>query len=367
MKSITYCNFPTRQEALTPKKPKNPNRMDWISFAAVISCLAVMYLHVNGCYWDGKIHEDWFASANAIESIFYFAVPVFFMISGSTLLDFYKRYGIKDYILKRVIKTVIPYVIWSLLSVSIYIMRGKLDPTKVDFMYILKGLSAGNLLSIYWFFTSLFCVYLSIPLYAAISEDKRKTVFTYLATVGFFFNILMSFLKGYYKWDITLSLSVGVLSSYLFFVPIGYLISHYKMHWSIRITVYAIGICGLLIHLVSRYEFSMINNKMFTGYKGYLNMPCILYSVAIFVFFRYAGSLIMKFKIPCKIFTFLSGFTFSVYLIHQHLIFIFVEKWNIDRTLLHYRLLFPFFLLGIIVFAVWLIRKIPYAKYILPS
>ena len=347
-------------------KPRS-GRMDWISLAAVVSCIAVMFLHVNNCYWDGKIHAEYFASANAIESIFYFAVPVFFMITGSTLLDFYKRYGLRQYILKRVVKTVIPYIIWSLLSVAIYIWRGKLDPSKVTFLYIIQGLSKGNLLSIYWFFMSLFCVYLSIPLYAAIRDDKRKSVFIYLATVGFVLNILMPFLKKYYNWDITFSLSIGVLGSYLFYVPIGYLISHYKMHWSIRVVVYGLAIFGLLIHLLSGYYKSLEAGKLFTEYKGYLNLPCVLYSVGIFVFFRYGGQHIMKMKIPCKIFTFLSGFTFSIFLIHQHLIYIFIDWWNIDRTLLIYRMTFPFFLLVIIVAAVWLFRKIPFAKYVLPA
>ena len=58
----------------------NKNRIEYISLASVLSAIAVVYLHANGCFWDFSTSRYWI-TANMIESIFYFAVPIFFMIS----------------------------------------------------------------------------------------------------------------------------------------------------------------------------------------------------------------------------------------------------------------------------------------------
>ena len=58
-------------------------------------------LHTNECFWTFSAEERYWRTANIIECIFYFAVPVFFMISGITLMDFYDRNSLKEYFLKE--------------------------------------------------------------------------------------------------------------------------------------------------------------------------------------------------------------------------------------------------------------------------
>ena len=97
---------------------KKSNRIEYISLASVLSAIAVVYLHANGCFWTFSTSRYWF-TANIIESVFYFAVPIFFMISGAMLIDFNKKYGLKEYFQKRIHKTVIPYIVWSLIGFAI--------------------------------------------------------------------------------------------------------------------------------------------------------------------------------------------------------------------------------------------------------
>ena len=58
----------------------------YLTLLSVLSAVAVVYLHTNTCFWDFRNEPYWF-SANIIESVFYFAVPIFFMISGATLFE----------------------------------------------------------------------------------------------------------------------------------------------------------------------------------------------------------------------------------------------------------------------------------------
>ncbi len=95
------------------------NKKEYITFLSVISAIAVVFLHTNGCFWAFSKERYWL-TANIIESIFYFAVPVFFMITGANLINYQEKYSTKEYFIKRLKKVIIPFVflvfIWNNLS-----------------------------------------------------------------------------------------------------------------------------------------------------------------------------------------------------------------------------------------------------------
>ena len=75
---------------------KSSYRNNYLTILNVISCIAVVYLHANGCFWHYSTARYW-ATANIIENVCYFAVPVFFMCSGVTLIDYRKKYSTRIY------------------------------------------------------------------------------------------------------------------------------------------------------------------------------------------------------------------------------------------------------------------------------
>ena len=58
----------------------------YLSVLSVFSCLAVVILHTNSVFWTFSYDSYWWKS-NLVESAFYFAVPIFFMISGCNLIQ----------------------------------------------------------------------------------------------------------------------------------------------------------------------------------------------------------------------------------------------------------------------------------------
>ena len=76
------------------------NSIVYISVMNVIAAISVVILHANVSFWLDKSKPYW-AVSNVIESVFYFAVPVFFMLSGATLIDYQDRYSTKDFFKKR--------------------------------------------------------------------------------------------------------------------------------------------------------------------------------------------------------------------------------------------------------------------------
>ena len=90
-------------------------KANYITSLSVFSAFAVISLHTNGVFWDFSTRHYWL-TANIIECFYYFAVPVFFMVSGATLIDFRDRYNLKSYFYKRFHKTVVPFIFWSFMG-----------------------------------------------------------------------------------------------------------------------------------------------------------------------------------------------------------------------------------------------------------
>lgn len=87
----------------------------------------------------------------------------------------------------------------------------------------------------------------------------------------------------------------------------------------VRMLIYALGVSGLLAHIIGTWRLSYAVGEIIQTFKGYVNLPCVLYSVAIFTFFRYHGNnkwmkSLIKYINP------LMGTTLGIYLIHWYLL-----------------------------------------------
>jgi len=162
----------------------------YISVLTVISALAVVFLHANGCFWHFSYEKYWF-SANIIECLFYFAVPVFYMITGVTLLDYSERYNTKTYIKKRFFKTFLPFIIWSIIGIFYTKSIGGFHWRDVNFSWFVDVFMNTKLVHIYWFFIPLFSLYMFIPFIAKIPKIQRKNIFLYAILSMFILNVLL--------------------------------------------------------------------------------------------------------------------------------------------------------------------------------
>lgn len=95
------------------------SRIIYFDILNVISCMAVVCLHANG-FVHTFIKDDWWWLRVLVEVVCYFAVPVFFMLTGATLLNYRKRYSTKTFYKKRLLRTFAPFVFWSIVFYSLY-------------------------------------------------------------------------------------------------------------------------------------------------------------------------------------------------------------------------------------------------------
>lgn len=337
-------------------------RKNYLTLLSVISAIAVVCLHTNGCFWSFSKESYWF-TANIIECVFFFAVPIFFMITGVTLIDYQEKYSTKEYFKKRINKTFIPFIIWSLFGLLFGIFAEKsISINDIDIKYIFNGIFSTSFTGIYWFFTSLFIIYLCIPLFSSVEKTKKRSTFLYLVIVGIIFNSLLPFINNVFNLGLYLPITVLVASGYLIYPLLGYLIDEKEFTKKQKTIIYIVGIIGLLMHIIGTYKLSMDAGQIIDTYKGYTNIPCIMYSVAIFVLLKDIGNKITNYKII----NIIGKYTFPIYLMHWYVLRILVKIFSIDTHSLLYRLGAPFIIVPICMLITFVLRKIPLIKKTVP-
>ncbi|MCR4903034.1 MAG: acyltransferase [Butyrivibrio sp.] len=345
----------------------NIKKIDYVTFLSVASAVAVLILHTNSCFWKFGADAYWWPSANVIESVFYFAVPIFLMISGITLMDFYDRVSLSGYFKKRILRTFVPYVFWSLFFIACKVLKGAIALNEITPKYLYQAISGNTVVDLFWFFTDLFIVYLSLPLFAAVEKSRRRQVFTYLVTVGFVLNHLIPFIKMISGSDMNTPLTIPAVTGTLIFPVLGWLLNDAELKRSQKMVIYIAGIAGLSVHIIGTYTSSMAAGGIVHTYKGYANIPSLLYSVAVFVLLKDIGTFIMKDAKKAVIINFLGKYTFPVYLMQYIFLRIVPAIFGFDTYSLLYRLLFgPVIIMAMIIVTAFIIRKIPVVRYILP-
>ena len=340
---------------------KTNSRKDYITLLSVISAFAVLVLHSNTCYWTYSKDRFWF-TANIIVAVFYFAVPVFYMITGANLLDYQDKYSTKEYFKRRAKKALIPYLVWSIIMLFYLIATKHYKFSDISFVFMWNGLMNGKILSYYWFFAPLFCIYLCIPLFASVEKSKRKKVYSYLVIAAFVLNIFIPFASKLFNLYLSTSVNILVCANNMIYPLIGYLLDKYDLQKRDRIIIYILGIIGLLAHIIGTYVLSAKAGILIDTFKGYCNLPCLLSSVSVFLFIK---ELCKRVNLP-KIFNKLSKYTFEFYLMHYVVIDLFRLIFKPDIRRIWFRTTMPFIVIPVVILITWLLRKIPIVKKIVP-
>ena len=344
---------------------KNKN-IAYLDLANVISAIAVVILHANASFWHFSATGNYWPRANVIECLFYFCVPIFFMISGITLIDYNKRYSLKEYFKKRISKVFIPYVFWSFFAIAYNIFFiGSIKTYDVTWTLIINKLLSGTGMEIYWFFIPLFLIYLIIPLFSMIDDKQKRIIFLYFTTICFIFNALVPFILGILNPDIK-PLNIGIEAKCLIYIGLGYLIHNCRIKQNLKHMFYFLALASLLVHIIGTYILSMDANRIILTYKGFTNVPGILYATGIFLFLKENGEKIMHNKIVYTIVTFLRKYTFGIYLLHIYILRTILKLYIVDAGSWQWVTIMPFVAIIASILITMIFKKIPILNKLIP-
>lgn len=331
-------------------------KSDYIDVLAAISCLAVVSLHVNGVYWNYSTCQHWWLS-NAIESLCYFGAPVFFMISGCTLIDYRERYGTLVFFRKRFYRIVMPFLFWSFVA-TITVGGGFSCGVKRFIISVINGSS----LPVYWFFIQLFACYLSFPILGAI-QDKRR-IYAYMIVYSFLSISCLGFVGNCFGHPVLGLLKNPLGGGVIVLLLLGYWIGHFEIKKSHRVIIYCAGIVGLLSHLVGTAILTEEAQGVCRLFKGYVNWPCVLYSASVFTLIRHLDW--GRHVAFLRVIRFVRESSYGIYLTHAFLIYHILPALGLDGHNVLYRLLGPIMIVVVLSVMLPLIKRIPYVKFVLP-
>ena len=365
------CQLKKKQSGYTEEElsvgESKKARIFSLTFIQVVCAIAVVTLHTNGCFWQFSATESYWFSANIIECVAYFAVPVFFMITGITLLDYREKYSTRVYFRKRFEKTVIPYIAWSLIGVIFSLLTKRLSYETLSAKYVVNGLlSTDGIVSFYWFFQPLFCIYMCIPVFASIEKEKKKRAAEYIILINLAVNLLPPFLNSTLGLGFQWPYSVSVASGYCFWVWAGYYLYHYPPKGLVKEGIYLLAIIGLMLHIIGTYTLSIEAGEINRLYKGYNNIPGVLYSIGVFQLLSDVAKKIENRKPLRQLVEILGKYTFPLYLIHWFVLKTIQDLGVINERSLYYRLFAPYAIFIVVIGITWLLRKIPVIKKIVP-
>lgn len=312
------------------------NKTCYLSFLAILSSLAVIYLHYNGVFWQRPTGGIW-VSANIIEAVFYFAVPIFFMISGCTLMDYKEKYSTKTFFIKRIRKTVLPFLAWSGMACLYEYLLHPIRFQGVGLGEVFFGILDATYMPVYWFFMPLFSIYLCMPLLTDIKH--KKETFTYVVLIGILMISTIPLLDGLGLHCLPRGLSFPICGAYLIYPLLGYLLHHTSVSFKWRMLIYGLGLLSLLAHIGVTTWMTPIDGPICSLVKGYTKLPALLYASAIFLFAKYELRQLYGLACVQGWIEYFKPTTFGIYLLHIYGYYICNAL--MDTSTYWYRLMFP--------------------------
>lgn len=328
----------------------------------ILSAFAVIMLHCNGIAHTYSDTLAW-KQAMAAETLFYFAVPVFFMLSGATLMRYRDKYDTKTFFKKRALRTLIPFIVWTL----VFAAQKRIFPWGgvdggIGLREFISRCFNTRIEPVYWFFIPLFAVYLSMPLISLLA-DKRKTLW-YAVGTGFILTSVCPFLFKVLKIQWNYNLNLSALGGYLLFTVLGYLLSTEDLSKKKRYIIYLLGILSVFLRYFGTWFLSARDGQINKFFFGDLDFYSVFLAAAVFVFVKYLplNKKIAESKNGPKILSSLSALSFGVYLIHMFIYRGYLKVFTVPCWQL--RLLLPFLIYATAALCVYIIRKIPILRHI---
>jgi integral membrane protein len=286
------------------------------------------------------------------------------MISGYTLLDYRARYDTKAFLRKRMQRTLIPFLFWSLFGFC-YVWWYHGVPPDDSPSRIIEGILTHRYIDIYWFFMPLFAVYLSLPLFGLIPAEKQPRVFAYLIGYAFVSFSLLPFLRNIsgidYDWQIHSPVSAG----FLLYALLGYYLGKWPPARRWRLLIYALGMGGLLLHCLGTILLSP-PDKVNELFKGYLNFPCVLYAAALFLWARQHDWSWLARGGVARLLTACRNAALGVYVLHIYFIWQMHEYFPQAKQVIGFRIFGALAIFILCVLIASLIRKLPLLRALIP-
>ncbi len=295
------------------KKEKNFN----LELLRVIACVMVVCIHVSNYYSRGyglgevsNISYIFSVITNAFSRI---AVPIFFMISGSLLID--ETLFIRKS-LKRVWNTFLVLAVWTVIyAIWNYMYRDRIYDFRLIFYEPIK--------KHLWFLYAIIGMYLVLPFLQKMFHDMQDVLMRYFAILWFLF-LTVDYVLA--LWEIRVAYQIPLVgdSCYLGYFVMGYIVKRTMKKVPISSKVCYIGaVLSIVLIIVLTCVCTML--KGVHDDRLFENRNILIAIASSLVFYDALKNEHRPYKEKTKkVLNFISRHSFTIYL--SHVIFLDVVK-----------------------------------------
>lgn len=353
---------------------KNQNsRLIYLDLLRVISIVCMVMLHVSGVGMQSPIGSyDWHV-CNVYDGVTHFCVPVFAMISGAFLLDPAREYSLKKLYKVKILRIVTAFAFWSLFYAVIDTVKSTKPFGKELFTFFITSFLKGKFHL--WFMFMIAGLYMLTPLLRKFTENKKLTEYFFLLC-GVFMFVLPNISLVSFSSDvdnvasyINEKFNMDFVFGYTFYYVAGFYLKQYSLPSKLKTLLYILGPLSAVAIPVLTYFFSVEYGKNYFVFYAFQSPFIALLSMWLFVLFKDLFTKKSLGEKSSKVISFLSKYSFGVYLVHAVFIDFLGDKFNV--TCSSFNSLFAVPVLSVGVFAVsllvmYIVGKIPVLnKYIM--
>jgi surface polysaccharide O-acyltransferase-like enzyme len=339
-------------------------KKEWISNLRVIATVCVVLLHVASSvlYKYNQVPSSHWWIGNVYDSLVRFSVPLFLMVSGALLLG--RQYSYPIFLKRKVIRILLPFAFWT----AIYIIynfielpqfNGKLT-SQSNFTWILQQIRDGSSYHL-WYVYMLLGIYIVIPLLAKLLVEVRKLYLELFLILW----VLFITLSTSYNSNSNFEWNLWYYFGYLGYVVLGYYLSIINTK-SKRVSSIAglTFLIGLFITVYGTYYFTDMDGKFYKNYYSYLIPNVLLMAISVYVLLKNRNRKLNG--VLKSVRNIIDKHSYGIYLSHI-LVLNYLIMYGVDWDLIHPLIGIPLttiITLIVSVAIVYLIRKIPFGKYI---
>ena len=304
------------------------NRIAYIDRLRVVACFAVILFHISGrCGFTFEISLENHMTMELFHNLVLWCVPIFVMISGALFLNPSRKINIQKLLTHNVLRIITAFLFWSFVY-ALYNFIGSDDPNRIRGFII--HIIGGHFHM--WFLWLIVGVYLLTPILRLISNNRR--IMEYLILISIVFNFALPFLLDITNIFIPVlrpivrlmqshlaNLDLQAVGGYITYFFLGYYLSSTTFDKRRVFVIIAIGLV-VSIAIIGLAYMSFV--KIFSSRGELLQFTSLLVmmqSVSIFLLFKkyfYNNK-------GGKIISFLSKYSFGIYLVHMLVIYVLVS------------------------------------------
>lgn len=312
---------------------KDNNKFLGIDIIRVISMFCVIFLHCASNRLRVEMGNTGWNIVNILTSFATCGVPLFYMISGALILNSQNTYSIKYTLKNRVLRLVVPMLIWSAIAVIVRLYTdsdvaltvGNFNGQVVNFLN--KPLAVHL-----WFMYYLIPMYLISPALKAFIDNSKDNVIKYILFL-WLIEILSLTLSGIVEdntqkavVNINLINNIGFISGYLGYFILGWYLFNREVKISNKWLIFLIVATTLFISagtkLITEY------NGFYTEtFKSYRSIFVAILSCQVFMLFNRINRAP---KVLIKIISELAAVSYGVYLSHNVIIDL-LNRWGLKN------------------------------------